>query len=48
MHTHTAHFRTDDTSVKVKEYGVIKVENVFTKAKSVFRDWKEDTIEILN
>lgn len=48
MHTHTAPFRTDDTSVKVKEYGVIKVENVFTKAKSVFRDWKEDTIEILN
>jgi hypothetical protein len=47
VHCHTAPFRTDDIPVKVKEYGTIKVENVFTKAKSVFKDWKEDTPERL-
>lgn len=47
VHSHTAPFRTDDIPVKVKEYGTIKVENVFSKAKSVFKDWKEDNPERL-
>ena len=47
VHSHTAPFRTDDIPVKVKEYGTIKVENIFSKAKSVFKDWKEDTPERL-
>lgn len=47
VHSHTAPFRTDDIPVKVKEYGTIKIENIFSKAKSVFKDWKEDTPERL-
>ena len=43
MHQTICDFRTEDPPVLVKELSKKRVERVFNKEHSVFKEWKEDT-----
>ena len=43
MHSTICDFRTEDPPVLIKDLSQKRVERVFNKENSVFKDWKEDT-----